>query len=588
MKRAKRTEDAHFHEDWKARYERLKLLYQVSNVIHSTLDSEEALRLILSEAVRLTRASSGSVVLVNPNNNMLEIQATRGLSPDAVDCKLTLGQGITGWVARFGRPLRIGDVKKHPQYVMLRAKARSELAIPVEVNGRVGGVINVDSDRLNAFTEEDQDLLEGLAMQASKVINNTWLYEQLRLKARLFESLVSVSQAINSTFELKDALPVITREACSIMHARLASLFLLDESREWLELKACHGGGQDYLNRPPLSVAESHLGTVVRRNQPLKIMHVPTSSSYQQVELAEREGLISLLSVPLVYHGKVMGALNVYTGEQHQFSNEEIRILSALAELSALAIDKARLFERITEAEEQLRASERLSTLGLLAAEVAHEIRNPLTVMKMLFHSLNLQFSDRDPRARDAEVMSNKMDQLNRIVDKVLDFARSTEPVMTLVDLNGIIDDLRLLTRHKLRDQRVDWVTRLAPRLPQVLADGMQMEQVFLNLILNAVEAMPGGGRLVLRTRAVRRPRSSRHDTHVEVEFRDNGEGMSEEQRKRLFSSLLNTTKESGTGLGLAIVNRLVEAHRGQVKVKSRPGEGTRVTLLLPVAIPEV
>src|SRR6202167_40986 len=133
-----------------AAHERLKLLYQVSNVIHSTLDPQQALQLILQETVRIMRASSGSVVLINPNNGLLEINASTGLPPDAADLKLRVGQGITGWVARTGKPARVGDVRKDPRYIMLRGDVRSELAVPLEVMGEVRGVINVDSESQDA------------------------------------------------------------------------------------------------------------------------------------------------------------------------------------------------------------------------------------------------------------------------------------------------------------------------------------------------------------------------------------------------------------------------------------------------------
>src|SRR5207248_7952447 len=110
--------------------------------------------------------------------------------------------------------------------------------------------------------------------------------------------------------------------------------------------------------------------------------------------------------------------LNVYTGQPYSFSNEEVRILSALAELSAIAIEKARLYERVVDVEEQLRQNEKLSALGLLAAEVAHEIRNPLTVLKMLYHSLDLKFPEEDARAEAPRVIEEKMQHLNRIVEK--------------------------------------------------------------------------------------------------------------------------------------------------------------------------
>ncbi|HVM50123.1 MAG TPA: GAF domain-containing protein [Candidatus Acidoferrum sp.] len=566
-----------------ARLERLKLLYEVGNVIHSTLDPQEALRLILDQAVRLMRASSGSAILINPTTGRLEIHAASGLPGSAADLKLRVGEGITGWVARTGKPARLGDVAKDARYVMLRPEVRSELAVPLEVNGEVRGVLNVDSDRADAFTGQDQELLEALAAAAARVIHNTWLYEQLRLKARLLESLAGVSQTINSTLNLDDALRAITREACVLMRAKVGALMLLDPTREWLELRASYGAGERYVKRPPLSVTDSLLGVVVRRKKPLQVENVQVSSRYQSVEVARTEGLVALLSVPLLYEGHAMGTLSVYTGQPYSFSNEEIRILSALAELSATAIQKARLYERVVDVEEQLRQNEKLSALGLLAAEVAHEIRNPLTVLKMLYHSLDLKFPAGDPRARDARMIDEKIEHLNRIVEQILGFARKTEPEMKPVRLNQLIDELGLLVRHKLKQQNVQLVQQLQPDLPAVPGAATQLEQAFLNLILNAAEAMPHGGTLTITSRALHRPRQAVQPTHVLLEFKDTGPGMSEEQRRRAFNSVLSSSKPGGTGLGLAIVARVVETHRGDVRIKSKPGQGTTVSLVLPV-----
>jgi signal transduction histidine kinase len=390
-----------------------------------------------------------------------------------------------------------------------------------------------------------------------------------------------VGQTINSTLTLEEALKVITREACLLMDARMASLMMLDETLEWLDLSASHGAGEAYIHKPRLSVAESLLGVVVRRKKPLQVENVQVSARYQNVEIARREGLVSLLSLPLVFRGQAIGALSVYTGEIHSFSNEEIRILSALADLSAVAIEKARLYERIVGLEDALRQSEKLSVIGLLAAEVAHEIRNPLTVMKMLYHSLDLSFPPDDPRSRDVEVIGQKMDHLNKIVEHVLDLARSNEPQLVPVNPNQLLDDLTLLTRHKLAHHNVLLTRNLDPDLPSVRADATQLEQVFLNLTLNAVEAMPKGGKLTLISRQVR---SKGGAAMVAIDFKDTGSGMTREQQRHAFTSLLSTTKQKGTGLGLAIVSKIVEAHHGSIQVKSRPGSGTTITLLLPVA----
>jgi signal transduction histidine kinase len=569
-------------KELEARFDQLNLLYQVGNVIHSTLEPQEALQLITNEAVRLVRASSGSVVLINPTTGFLEIQASEGLPPNAAALKLRVGEGITGWVARTGKPARVSDVAKDPRYISLRRNVQSELAVPLEVSGEVRGVLNVDSDRKDAFSADDQKLLEALAVQAARVIHNTWLYEQLRLKARLFETLANVSRTINSTLSLDDALRVITHEACVLMRAKMCSLMMMDEREEWLDLRASFGAGEAYVSKPRLGIQESLLGVVVRRKKPLQVQNVQISNRYQNVEVARREGLVSLLSVPLLFAGEAIGTLSVYTAKPYNFSNEEVRILSALAELSAIAIEKARLYERIVDVEEQLRQNEKLSALGLLAAEVAHEIRNPLTVMKMLYHSLNLQFPSGDPRTKDARIIGEKIEHLNKIVEQILDFARTSEPRLAPVNLNQLIDELGLLVRHKLKNQNVRWIPKLRSDLPAVLGDATQLEQAFLNLILNAVEAMPQGGSLTIATRVVFSNPAKAHPPHVVVEFKDTGGGMSAEQQRRAFTSLLNTTKRSGTGLGLAIVHRIVEAHHGKLTLRSHPGKGTKICVELP------
>jgi len=564
-------------------HEQLRRLYQVSNVIHSTLDSQEALQLIVSEAVRLMDAASGSVVLINPTSGILEISASQNLPAAAKRLQLRVGEGVTGWVARTGRPACVGDVTQDPRYVSVRRGVKSELAVPLEVSGEIRGVLNVDSDRPDAFGSEHLMLLQELAVQAAKVIQKTWLYEQLRLKAHLFETLASVSRTINSTLNLDEALRAITSEACGLMRARMCSLMMVDQSREWLDLRASFGAGEAYVKKPRLAAGESLLGVVVRRKKPLQVANVQTSTRYQNVEVARLEGLVSLLSVPLLFAGEAIGTLSVYTGRPYHFSNEEISILSALAELSAIAIEKARLYERVVDVEEQLRQNEKLSALGLLAAEVAHEIRNPLTVMKLLYHSLDLKFPASDPRSKDTRIIEAKIEHLNKIVEQILDFARTTEPKLAPVNLNELMDELGLLVRHKLANQNIRLVRDLQADLPAILGDAPQLEQAFLNLMLNAAEAMPKGGTLTIRSHAVTEPDMGPHVHQVAVEFKDTGAGMTEEMQRGAFTAMLATTKAKGNGLGLAIVGRIIETHRGTLSITSRLGKGTTIRIDLPV-----
>jgi len=336
-------------------------------------------------------------------------------------------------------------------------------------------------------------------------------------------------------------------------------------------------------NGPPLPVRDSLLGVVIAHGKPVQVYNIQNQDTDRHLELARREGLVSLLAVPLLARGTVIGALSVYTAAPRRYSTQDTKTLVALANLAAIAINNARLHEKIVQAEEQLRRNERLSTLGLLAAEVAHEIRNPLTVMKLLYQSLGLEFPTADPRARDAEVIADQMEQLNVIVDQLLTYARSSDPRFGPVDLNQLVTDLLLLVRHRLDQQEIAWESELSPILPRVNADRGQLEQACLNLVLNACDAMPQGGRLRVSTTPTPAADDGGTDAAlVRLSLSDTGPGIPPEQQEKLFQPFL-TNRAQGTGLGLAIVQKIVEAHHGRIEVESSQDRGTTFHLYLPV-----
>jgi signal transduction histidine kinase len=189
-----------------------------------------------------------------------------------------------------------------------------------------------------------------------------------------------------------------------------------------------------------------------------------------------------------------------------------------------------------------------------------------------------------DPTSqRDAELISEKMRQMNRILDQVLSFARSSEPIKEPVHAQQLFDDVFLLTRHKLQQQDIDVRSSVPDDLPLFRADREQIEQVLLNLILNAAQAMPKGGLIRLSASV----EEFEGDPHLVLAVRDNGQGMSPEQLDNLFAPFL-TTKDSGTGIGLAIVKKIMENHQGKVQVESKLGQGTKFKLLFPITDPQV
>ncbi len=547
--------------------------------LRALLEPKRAIRHFLRIAMKMTGASCGSFILLNPNTGLLDIEASYGISLRARKVKLQLGEGITGWVATSGQAMRIPDVRQERKYVSISSKVRSELAVPVEQDGRILGIINLDSNEIDHFSEEHQDQMTGLAMEAAEWLSHGWELLNLRGRDQQLHTLVQMGRTIGSQTNLDDALAGIVRNGARLMKSEVCSLMLLSSDSRELIIRSSCGTSPRYQNRPPLKVDESLVGVVARRMRPVTVLNVQTDPRYHEIEMARRENLVSLLSVPLVFSARPVGVLNVYTREPHRFSNEEIKLLQTLADLSAVAIEKSRLLTRVVDTEETLRQSERLSALGLLAAEVAHEIRNPLTVMQMLFHSLVSSTTMEGPARKDAEIIEEKMKQMNRIVDQILSLVRSAEPIKEPIAVSQLIDDIILLVRHKLYRQGIE-IRRIVPEgLPPLTADRAQLEQAILNLILNAVGAMPEGGILWLGASLEK----STDATRIVLQVRDNGAGMTKAQAESLFAPFL-TTKPQGTGIGLALVRRILENHSGKIEIESRPRRGTKVRLLLPVS----
>jgi DNA-binding NarL/FixJ family response regulator len=203
-----------------------------------------------------------------------------------------------------------------------------------------------------------------------------------------------------------------------------------------------------------------------------------------------QEGVASLAAVPLADPKGGLGVLCVGTREIRRFSDAEIRLLTGLAGLAAAALGRARLASRLDQTEEELRNRERLSSLGMLAAEVAHEVRNPLAVVRMLWHSAVRGLPASEAQTRDLQMIETKLGQMNTILDRILNLARSADPEMREVDAAEVVEEVALLTRTKLGSARIRAVLKLPPRgTARIRGDRSLLEQALLNLVLNGMEA---------------------------------------------------------------------------------------------------
>jgi signal transduction histidine kinase len=265
----------------------------------------------------------------------------------------------------------------------------------------------------------------------------------------------------------------------------------------------------------------------------------------------------------------------LYVDKPYRFNDDERLLARALADLGAIAIENARLYGRVFDTEESLRKSERLTTLGMLAAEIAHEIRNPLMVLRLLFDSIKSGAMSEDETEKDLEVIRDKLNHLEQIAGRILDFGKDRESIRLEMSISELLDDVLRLVRLKLARAKVEMRLEDSPMDLVVMADKGQLQQALLNLILNALAAMPDGGLLSI---AVEKGEGRR----VVICVRDSGSGIPEELRDRIFESFLTGRKE-GTGLGLAISKRILKSHEGDLELLESSEQGTTFRLILPL-----
>jgi two-component system, NtrC family, sensor histidine kinase HydH len=231
--------------------------------------------------------------------------------------------------------------------------------------------------------------------------------------------------------------------------------------------------------------------------------------------------------------------------------------------------------EVLFQTEEQLRRADRLSALGELSAGMAHEIRNPLGSIRGAAEILKDDYGPDAPKHEFIQILLKETDRLNQIVQEFLTFARPKPPELKQEDVNEVIESVLTLTAQPARAARIAVEKKLDWSIGNRDLDAGLLKQAFLNLVLNAIQAMPDGGTMIVT--------SARNDSGIEVTIADTGAGISPENRKKLFSPFF-TTKQDGTGLGLAITFRIIQNHHGVIDVDSVPGKGTRFTVRIPGA----
>jgi two-component system NtrC family sensor kinase len=408
--------------------------------------------------------------------------------------------------------------------------------------------------------------------------------QALRRRNQELSALVEINRMVTSSLELDEVLEATMQGIREILQVEAGSLVLVDEEIGGVVFRRTFSSGQGWIAGRTIQPEEGIVGYVAQSGESRLVNDVERDPDFS-AEVDEEAGFTAraILCVPLKIRDQVIGAIEVINRLDGAFTEQDLELLEAMAASVAVAVDNANLYSELADfakelerSQAQLVQAEKMAAIGRLAASIAHEINNPL---QSIHNSLHLSLHDglgEDKRLRYLGMAQAEVQRLIEIVQRMLDFYRPSRGGMVPTDVNGIVENVLALAQKRLQHGGVRVHTYLAPDLPLVPMVSDQITQVFLNIVINAVEAMPSGGDLRLETVL------SEDGEWVLAYFHDTGPGMSSEQIAHLFEPFY-TTKPDGTGLGLAISYGIVERHGGTIEVSSQPGQGVTFVVKLPV-----
>jgi signal transduction histidine kinase len=407
--------------------------------------------------------------------------------------------------------------------------------------------------------------------------------EQLLFKDRYDyrETLSKFSKAMVTILDLKSLSKKIIETITQTMGVEKASLFFLNEER----------GGYYLLESKNIRIAS--FPPILPKGEPLPEYLQKMKEIIIREELIKGEKIQELnavtqtmsqleseVSIPLISKGQLVGMINLsHKFNRDIYSHEDLELLSTLANQTAIAIENARLYEDLKKSKSYIRRADRLASLGTLTAGLAHEIRNPLVAIKTFTQLLPERLEDEEFRNHFLNIASGEVDRISALVTELLEFARPSEPKFELEDINGILDGMILLVSTETKSKHIDIIKEYASDLLPITIDREQMKQVFLNILLNAIEATSENGKIYVKTRSFPKPEG---EPYIQIEFTDTGCGIPTEYLEDIFTPFF-TTKEKGSGLGLSISNQIIQDHKGYIDVESQVNKGTSFFVNLPL-----
>jgi GAF domain-containing protein/anti-sigma regulatory factor (Ser/Thr protein kinase) len=472
----------------------------------------------------------------------------------------------------------------------------SALVVPLVSQDQVVGTMTLVHRRERRWRQDQLDLAMTIAAQIALAVDTARHYQAAQQRTAEVETLATIGETLTSTLDLQQVLEVIVDSAVTLTGGQRAVVFELDQAGGSLRARAIRG-----IDMEPgfaLPLGQGAAGAAAARLAPVwsaDVLALPPpgfddtleASAMPLDEIGRRHNFRGVLGVPVISRETALGAVCVYWDEVHEPDEREIRLLSALARQAAIALDNARLVGDLRRTLDDLRAAQEtlvrgatLRAVGELAAGAAHHLNNLLAVVLGRAQLLLMKNPD-GPTATSLRSIERAATDAAETVVRIQSFTRTAKRSETVsFDLNAAVQEAIEFTRLRWQDEAqvkgapID-VAFEQGSPPAISGRSAEIREVMTNLILNAVDALPAGGRIAVRTRG--------EPGRAVVSVSDSGIGMSGDVKRRVFEPFFTTKGVKRTGLGLAVAYGTIRRHGGQVEVESEEGRGTTVTFWLPV-----
>ncbi len=414
--------------------------------------------------------------------------------------------------------------------------------------------------------------------------------QQVEMRNTRLAILNAISMTISNSLDLNEVLNSTIDKIRELLESDSVRIYFLDGKRNVLNLAAHKGLSSEFISKSNIRHREVGAGSLGQAVLACETRVVDNIEAFKDpyADLMVKEGLHSTAYIPLVSKGQPLGVMVVSSYSGFKFSANYVDFLTAIGNQIGVAVDNANLYEnlkrayqKLKEAQEQVIRTEKLASLGKLAATVAHEINNPLAAV-LTYTRLMMKLMSRgrftqerlEDIARYLTIMESETARCGEIVKNLLAFSRQPKITVEASSIEELIEKTLVLISHDLEMKNIQLVKEIEPDLPKIKCSSRHIQQALLNLLSNASEAMPEGGTLTVTAKR------SKSDGFVEAVISDTGCGISEEDLKNIFEPFF-TTKE-GVGLGLSVVHGIITRHNGSIEIESKPDEGSTFKVRLP------